>query len=100
MRFGFFLLARPRDCAYLQGGAEKGQADPDHTNMKFAPIKSIIDATFFHELSEQKLNNIKLSEQSLGLKGTYSSPLAGDRTPLIKLTRWSLDPQSTHVISS
>ena len=39
--------------------------------LKFVPFSSVVDATFWHMISDKKLNELKLDERPLPIHGVY-----------------------------
>uniref|UniRef100_A0A060T8J7 Ubiquitin-like modifier-activating enzyme ATG7 n=1 Tax=Blastobotrys adeninivorans TaxID=409370 RepID=A0A060T8J7_BLAAD len=56
------------------------------SKLQFAPFRSFVDAGFFTELSDRKLNTLKLSEEELAISATYTTPVGGDAWPTISVS--------------
>lgn len=55
-------------------------------DLQFAPFKSFVDASFFSELSNRKLNDLQLSEREVGIYATYNVPMTGDKEPSLSVS--------------
>jgi len=65
--------------ASSSGEAESSTGD---TNLQFAPFCSALEAGFWHQLTQKKLNDYRLDESAKCIKGYYYN---GERTAAVKL---------------
>ncbi|KAI1287021.1 Ubiquitin-like modifier-activating enzyme ATG7 [Halotydeus destructor] len=63
-------------------------------NLKFFPFSSVIDPSFWHILSEKKLNDLKLSEGPLSIKATYRIENKAGTVPLLTVDYDSFESSS------
>lgn len=53
------------------GGESRHPAEGGHPNLQFVPFSSALDAGFWHELTQKKLNEYKLDESPKPIRGYY-----------------------------
>lgn len=68
--------------------------------LRFVPFKSFVDAGFFKELSDRKLNELRLSEAQLDVYATYDVRIAGDKEPRLSVSATSFGRFEDSFLSS
>lgn len=53
------------------GGESRHPAEGGRPNLQFVPFSSALDAGFWHELTQKKLNEYKLDESPKPIRGYY-----------------------------
>lgn len=64
--------------------------------MQFTPIKSFVDSSFFNKLGQYKLEEAKLAEESVPIRGVMSHPIQRNKFPALTLSADSFGRRKQH----